>query len=80
MRKIDYEKYDEGTECPYASPKQLGDDPIWPFSEASLRYLLFNSTSNGLEGAICRVGKKLLIHKGRFLEWIESQPENKIRR
>ena len=51
------------------------------FSEASLRYHIFNAksrtarggvrTENGLEAALVRVGRKVLISESGFLAWIQ---------
>jgi hypothetical protein len=43
------------------------------FSEASLRYHIFNETKNGFDKAIKRVGRKILINEERFFEWLEFQ-------
>lgn len=43
------------------------------FSEASLRYHIFNETKNGIDRAIKRVGRKILINEERFFEWLENQ-------
>ncbi len=43
------------------------------FSEASLRWLIFNSKENGLESALVRVGRRVLIDQVRFNAWLESQ-------
>lgn len=66
-------------ECPWASVKKLGEDPEWPFSEASLRYMLFHSKETGMEKAVKRIGKKILIHKGKLLEWLENYQERKTK-
>lgn len=42
------------------------------FSEASLRYHIFNEKNNGLSCALIRVGRKILIKENEFFEWIES--------
>lgn len=42
------------------------------FTESSFRYLIFNAKENGLEPAIKRVGRKVLIHEIKFLRWIED--------
>lgn len=42
------------------------------FSEASLRYHIFNETTNGIDKAIKRIGRKILINEERFFEWLES--------
>jgi hypothetical protein len=43
------------------------------FSEASLRYHIFNETRNGLDKALIRVGKKILINEDAFWDWLENQ-------
>lgn len=43
------------------------------FSEASLRYYIFNETKNGIDKAIKRVGRKILINEERFFDWLEGQ-------
>jgi hypothetical protein len=52
------------------------------FSEAALRFHIYSSQErrstlgpvpgNGLAPAIRRVGRKVLIHHGRFRQWIET--------
>jgi hypothetical protein len=57
------------------SIKQLAEElkPTGAFSEASLRWLVFNSNSNGFDAALVRVGRRVFIHRGRFGEWLEQQ-------
>lgn len=43
------------------------------FSEASLRYYIFNEKMNNLSSAIRRVGRKVLINEDGFFQWIEAQ-------
>ena len=43
------------------------------FSEASLRWLIFKAKDNGLEDAIIKVGRRVLIDIRRFDDWIESK-------
>jgi len=43
------------------------------FSEASLRYYIFNEKENGLSGAIRRIGRKVIINEASFLQWIDAQ-------
>ncbi len=55
----------------YATVAQLAQRfPV--FTAASIRWLLFNSKSNGLEHAIIRVGRRVLISVPRFVDWLES--------
>lgn len=43
------------------------------FSEASIRYLLFNRDNNGLAEHVRKIGKKLLIDEHGFIDWIDNQ-------
>lgn len=43
------------------------------FSEASLRYYIFNEKQNNLSEAIRRIGRKVLINEEAFFLWIENQ-------
>jgi len=55
------------------------------FTEPAVRNLIFKAgprestrgtiPGNGLleSGAIARIGRKVLIHEGRFFEWVEAQ-------
>jgi hypothetical protein len=45
------------------------------FSEASLRWIIFNSKFNGATAFIRKVGRKVLIEEAGFLLWINSQLE-----
>jgi hypothetical protein len=44
------------------------------FTQAGLRWVIFNEKSNGLfeSGAIVRVGRRVLIDEARFFGWIDS--------
>jgi len=42
-------------------------------SESALRWLLFNSHKNGLETALIRLGRRVLIDENLFFEWLNSQ-------
>lgn len=48
------------------------ENPAW--SEASLRWLRFNQSSNGLEasGAFIEQGRRILLDKPRFFNWVRS--------
>lgn len=43
------------------------------FSESALRWHVFNAKTNGLDRAIIRVGRKLLIDETEFCKWLESK-------
>lgn len=44
------------------------------FSESSLRWMLFNSGTNGLlkSGAIIRNGRRILIDSDKFFAWLQA--------
>ena len=42
------------------------------FTEPSLRWLIFNSKSNGLDEALVRVNRRVYIDTERFNEWLEQ--------
>lgn len=46
-----------------------------PFSEASLRWMIFNEASNGLKdsGAIVRLGRRVYLDEDGFDRWLRSQ-------
>ena len=50
-----------------------------PFTEGSLRWLVFNESSNGLReaGAIVRLGRRVFIDEAKFDGWIDSQNASK---
>jgi hypothetical protein len=43
------------------------------FTEAGLRWLVFNEKANGFSACVRRVGRKVLIDLDAFEEWIETQ-------
>ena len=43
------------------------------FTEASLRWLLFNRETNGLASAVVQLGRKLLIDEAAFVAWLRSR-------
>ena len=43
----------------------------WP-PIGGLRYLIFNSKSNGINKAIRRVGRRVLIDETAFFQWVEE--------
>ena len=58
----------------YSTVKQFSDKHP-AFSVGSLRALIFNASTNGLNeaGAIVRVGRKILLNEARFFFWVEAQ-------
>jgi hypothetical protein len=45
------------------------------FSEASIRWLIFNEKINGFSKCLCRVGRKILIDLDNFESWINEQKD-----
>ena len=45
------------------------------FTEGALRWQLFNREQNGLDRAVVRVGRRLLIDEAEFVAWLRSQRE-----
>ena len=42
-------------------------------TEGSLRWLIFNAEENGLDQALVRVGRRVLIDVDAFNAWLESR-------
>jgi hypothetical protein len=53
------------------SVKQLAAE-LPPFTEAALRWLIFNAPANGLGPALVRVGDRVLIDRAAFEKWVFS--------
>jgi hypothetical protein len=45
------------------------------FTEASLRWLVFNARQNGLDAAIVRGGRRVLIDLQKLDAWLEARRE-----
>jgi hypothetical protein len=45
------------------------------FSEGSLRWLLFHRRTNGLDRAVFKVGRRVLIDVDEFYLWLDQQNE-----
>lgn len=56
---------------------QLAADPNYPFTEPSIRWLVFNAASNGLNDAraIVRVGRRVYIDTDGFDRWLTQQQD-----
>lgn len=52
--------------------KQLATESGGAFTEGSLRWAIFNEKSNGLDRAVVRLGRRVLIDVPKFNEWIDS--------
>ncbi|MBS3955044.1 MAG: hypothetical protein KGZ88_18985 [Methylomicrobium sp.] len=62
----------------YATVRQFAQEQS-VFTEGSLRMLIFDERKNGLKkhGVITRVGRKILIDKAKFSEWVASKNSSK---
>ena len=61
----------------YLSPQQIVDSKCYPFTLPQLRHFLLFRHRNGLENAVRKVGKRLIIRMDLFEVWIESQTSKK---
>ena len=43
------------------------------YTEASLRWLIFNARSNGLERVLVRSGRRVFINIRKFEQWLENE-------
>jgi len=61
----------------YLRVKQIVDSDEYPFNFSQLQNLLYKRKNNGLYKAIRKVGRRVIIRKDLFDEWIESYQEGK---
>ena len=48
------------------------------FSEASIRWMIFCAERNGLDRALVKVGRRILIDVPEFERWLEEQRLGKV--
>ena len=60
-------------EVKYVNPIQITTCGKYPFSIGQVRNFLLNRHKNGLENAVRRVGKRLVIREDLFDLWLESK-------
>ena len=53
--------------------KQIADSNPGVWTEASLRWLIFNAEQNGLARALVKCQRRVLIDLEEFNRWLESQ-------
>lgn len=46
------------------------------FTPGGLRWLLFNRDINGLERAVVKVGRRVLIDEDKFFVWLDEQNDS----
>ncbi len=56
----------------YLSPQQIVTSGKYPFTIGQMRHLLLFRHRNGLEEAVRKVGKRLVLRMDLFDSWIES--------
>lgn len=61
----------------YLTVKQMAEKHP-AFSESSLRYHIFHEHKNGIDKAIRRIGRKIIINENLFFEWLESQAKGGV--
>ena len=44
-----------------------------PFTEAQLRWWIFNASTNGLQSAVVRIGRRVYIDVDAFGAWVDQQ-------
>jgi len=62
----------ENNEPTFSTVKQFSQsNPAFP--ESGLRWLIFNSATNGLDkyGVIVRCGRRVIIHNPNFYQWLQ---------
>ena len=59
--------------CTYKSPKQIVESGKYPFTMGQIRYFLLYRHKNGLEKAVRKIGKRLVLRMDLLDLWIESQ-------
>jgi len=57
----------------YCTVRQIADDPTLCFTVPMLRYYILHAHRNGLSKSLRRIGKKVLIRKDLFINWIEKE-------
>lgn len=57
----------------YWSPQQIVMSGKYPFSMGQVRHLLLHRHRNGLQEAVRKIGKRLVLRIDLFDQWIEGQ-------
>lgn len=57
----------------YWSPQQIVASGKYPFSMGQVRHLLLFRHKNGLQNAVRKVGKRLMLRVDLLDKWIEDQ-------
>jgi len=59
----------------FLTPNQLIEKHSWP--KGGIRHLLFQRRTNGLDHAVRKIGRKILIKEKDFLLWLDSHKEER---
>lgn len=59
----------------YMTPRQLVESGLYPFTRSQIYAMLFKREKNGLNSAVRKLGKNILIRIDLFDEWLESHKE-----
>lgn len=57
----------------YLTPKQIVSSSQFPFTIGQMRHFLLHRHRNGLEAAVRKIGKRLVLRIDLFEAWIEGQ-------
>ena len=57
----------------YMTVRQIANDSSFCFTVPMLRYYVLHTHKNGLMPALRRIGKKILIRRDLFIDWIEKE-------
>jgi hypothetical protein len=61
----------------YLTAKQIAECSKYPFTIGQIRHLLLFRHKNGLEHAVRKVGRTILIRQDLFEAWLESHAKKK---
>ena len=60
----------------YLYPQQIVKSGKYPFTIGQMRNYLLYRHENGLENAVRKIGKRIVLRMDLFDAWIEKQTEN----
>ena len=64
------------TNYEYWSPQQIVSSGKYPFTMGQIRHFLLYRHRNGLQNAVRKIGKRLVLRTDLFDQWIEEQISN----
>ena len=77
-KKENIKKYLDSEDNPYLSVREFAKK-FSTFTEASIRWLIYNNTTNFNKIVVRRIGKtKILLSVKDFWRWIEEQNDRKF--